>query len=213
MFYRGCKGINSNLYHGNFNNAYFRVMNILPCGAEVDVYVNGKLIVQNLNHKQVTPYWTVVPGKYNVKVYPRGERITPMLDTAIFIQQGYILNLVIMGYANKPKLFQVEEGVIRLQGAHPYIRFVNLSPTSQEIDIVIPDTMELFRNIRNEEATNYKTIPLGVYNFNACASGTNHLLATIRNVQLNPNSYYTVYVIKALGYANKLQMIVVNEPR
>ena len=213
MFYRGCKGINSNLYYGNFNNSYFRVMNILPCGADVDVYVNGKLMVQNLSHKQVSSYWAAMEGKYNVKVYPRGERVNPMLDTVILIQKGYILNLVIMGYTNKPKLFQVEEGVIRLQGRDPYVRFVNLSPTSQEMDIVILDKMELFRNIRNEEATNYKTIPSGVYTFNACASGTNHLLASIRNVQLNPNNYYTVYVIKALGTTNRLQMIMVNEPR
>jgi hypothetical protein len=188
-------------------------MNVLPCGADVDVYVNEKLMVQNLSHKQISSYWPAMEGKYNVKVYPRGERVNPMLDTVILIQKGYILNLVIMGYANKPKLFQVEEGVIRLEGKDPYVRFINLSPSSQEIDIVIPDTMELFRNLRNEEATNYKTIPSGVYTFNACASGTNHLLATIRNIQLEPNTYYTAYIIGGLGNIKRLEMVMLKEPR
>lgn len=213
MFYRGCKGINSNLYQGNNGVPYFRIMNGVYGGEDVDIYINGNLIVRRLKYKQISPYFSAVTGRYNIKVFPSGRTEKPYSEVNICLNGGQILNLAIVGIAGKVSIVAINEGALKITCGNTRIRFANLAYNIPDIDIVIPDITRLFRNIRNGEITDYTRVQPGTYTFNACESGTNHVLASLTNVNLSPNNYYTAYVLGVYGRAPRLEAILVSEPR
>ncbi len=194
-------------------NSYIRVFHASPNAPSVDVYANGNLIIKNLAYKQLSPYVPVIPGDYNIKVYPTGVTTNPVIDTTVNIPKNTIFNLAIIGKLPNISLLAIPEPIGQINFGRACIRFIHLSPTAPNVDIVLTDGTNVFNNVGFKDITDYACVPAGTYSFNIIPTGTTNVALTIPNVQLSANTFYTLYAIGDLKGNPPLEALLVTEPR
>ncbi|WP_411680281.1 DUF4397 domain-containing protein [Clostridium thailandense] len=192
----------------NNSNSYVRILQASPNTPAVDVYANDTLIAQNLTYKSFSPYSTFPSGNYNMKVYYTGQKTNPLIDAKVFIPPGNVFNIAIIGLLPNISFYGIPEPNGPQNFGRPCIRFINLSPTEQALDLTV-NGVKIFSNINYKDYTMYACIPAGEYTFRVYAAGTENLLSTISNAQLEANKYYSIY---ALG-VSPLETMLISEPR
>lgn len=192
----------------NQSNSYIRMLQASPNTPAVDVYANDILIAQNLIYKSFSPYSIFPSGNYNMKVYYTGQKTNPLIDAKVFIPPGNIFNISIIGLFPNISLYGIPEPNSPQNFGRPCIRFVNLSPTEQALDLTI-NGAKIFSNVNYKDYTVYACIPAGEYTFQVYAAGTDNMLSTISNAQLESNKYYSIY---ALG-VSPLETMLISEVR
>ena len=194
-------------------NSYIRVFHASPNAPAVDVYANENLIIKNLAYKQLSPYVPVIPGNYNIKVYPTGKTTNPVIDTTVNVPKNTIFNLAIIGKLSDISLYPIPEPIVNQNFGRACIRFIHLSPTAPKVDIVLTDGTKVFNNVGFKDITDYACIPVGTYSFNVIPTGTTNPVLTVPNVQLLANTYYTIYALGDVNGNPPLEALLVTESR
>lgn len=218
MPYCPCEHTKNNNYYSNRSelptpNSYIRAFHASPSTPAVDVYANGNLIIKNLAYKQLSPYVPVIPGTYNIKIYPAGTATNPVIDTTVNVPENTILNLAIIGKLPNLSIFPIPEPIVAQDFGRACIRFIHLSPTAPKVDISLTDGTKVFNNVGFKDITDYACIPAGTYSFNVIPSGTTNTILTIPNIQLASNNYYTLYALGDVNGNPPLEALLVTEPR
>lgn len=211
MFCCPCQFINSNFYRATPANSYIRVLNASPNTSSVDVYLDGKLIAQNLTYKSFSKYIPMGPGNHNIKIYPTGQLTNPLIDTMINLPPGFAFNLALIGYQPNLTLYAIPEPFNPQTFGTACIRFVHLSPTAPAVDITLTDGKKIFNNVKYEDFSVYACVPPGTYTLQVRSAGTNDILLTVPGVQLMPNKYYSIYAVGIPGGSPPLEALVVEE--
>lgn len=202
-----------NYYRESQNNSFIRVMHASPNAPAVDIYSNGKLIIQSLGYKQFTQYIPTPPGDYNIRIYPAGQTTNPVIDTTVVIPQNTVFNLTVIGKYPSIEIYTVPEPITAQSFGRACIRFIHLSPDASTVDITLQNGTKVFSGLGFKDITDYACIPSGTYSFQIKLSGTNGGVLTLQNLQLLPNNYYTVYIVGFVEQAPPVEVIPVLEPR
>ncbi len=194
-------------------NSYIRVFNAVPDSPAVDVYANGKLVATNLRYKQVSNYIPVAQGNYIISVYQAGEKTRPILSTNVYIPENYVANLVLIGSLSNMTVYPIPEPISPQAFGRACIRFANLSPSSKAYDVSLSDGTKIFNNIGYKFISDYACIPSGTYTFKVSDTGNNNAVVTIPDIQLQPNVYYTIYILGKPGEGAGLEGKLLLEQR
>lgn len=216
MSYYPCGSEKSYDYYRSENptpNSYIRVFHASPNAPSVDVYANGNLIIKDLAYKQLSPYVPVIPGNYNIKIYPTGKTTNPVIDTTLYIPKNTIFNVSIIGKLPDISLYPIPEPIASQNFGRACIRFIHLSPTAPKVDITLANGTKVFNNVGFKDITDYACIPPGTYSFNVIPTDTTNVVLTVPNVQLLANTYYTIYAIGNVNGTPPLEALLVTEPR
>ncbi|MBI6873216.1 DUF4397 domain-containing protein [Clostridium aciditolerans] len=213
MFYCPSADMTDYYYRANQINSYIRIFNASPNSPALDIYANGNLIVTNLAYKEFSQYIPVPPGNYNIKVYPSGQTTNPVIDSNINIPANTVFNIAIIGTFPNISLYTIQEPTTAQNFGRACIRFINLSPNSPAVDIKLSDGTKVFRNVGYKGITDYACIPPGTYTFIITLTDTEDIVLTVSNVNLEPNTYYTIYTVGLTGKSPALEAIVAPEPR
>ncbi|MFT8313632.1 MAG: DUF4397 domain-containing protein [Clostridium sp.] len=200
-------------YRESQTNSYIRFFNASPNSPALDIYVNNTLLVQNLPYKEFSLYFPATTGNYNIKIFPTGQNINPLLDADLYVAPNTISNLAIIGNAPNLSLYTIPEPVTAQNFGRPCVRFVHLSPDAPAVDLNLSIGTKVFSNITYKKITDYACLPSGTYTFTINATGSNNTLLTIPNVQLLPNTYYTIYVLGSTEASVPLSAVVTAEQR
>ncbi|WP_315115233.1 DUF4397 domain-containing protein [uncultured Clostridium sp.] len=204
---------NNRNYRVNGTNSHFRIFNASPNAGPVDVYVNDNPTIMNLAYKEVSRYIAGPPGNYNIKIYPAGQTTSPIINTTLPIPQDTIFNVALIGMPPNITLYPIPEPLRSENFGVPCIRFVHLSPNAPGMDVTFSDGSKIFSDVNYKDFTQYACIPSGTYTIQLRPSGTNNIVATIPNVKLDANNFYTIYAVGLSGGTPPLVGILVTEPR
>ncbi|KEI13825.1 hypothetical protein Z959_04945 [Clostridium novyi B str. ATCC 27606] len=188
--------------------SFIRLLHASPNAPAVDVYFNNQIITPNLKYKDFTQYMSILPGIYNIKVFPAGKLSSPIIDTRIKIPSNKILTLVIGNTLNNILVLPYEEAKLPIPPNNAYVKFVHLSPDTPNLDITLTNDTILFKNVGFEKATKYIPLKTGDYTIHAKPTGTNKVILTVPNIILKPNRFYTLYIIGNLNGNPPLQMLI-----
>ena len=213
MFYCPYANITNYSYRAMQMNSFIRLFHASPNAPAVDVYANGNLIVADLTYKELSPYLPVAPGNYNITVYPSGEMTNPVINTPVSIAENTIFNVAVIGTLPDISLFPIQEPITAQYSGSACVRFIHLSPNAPSVDIKLSDGTTVFNNVAYKNATTYACIPGGTYTFKVSPTGTDNVVLTVPNVNVNPNNYYSIYAVGLVGKSPALEAIVVPEPR
>ncbi|SHK29721.1 DUF4397 domain-containing protein [Paramaledivibacter caminithermalis] len=194
-------------------NSYVRLFHASPNAPAVDVYADGKPIAENFSYGKLSRYLPVVPGNYNIKIYPTGSTTNPVLDTDLYIPQRSIFNAAVIGELPNISLYPIPEPYYAQKFGRPCIRFIHLSPNAPAVDIILSDGSKIFSNIGYKDITDYVCVPAGTYTFEVRPTGSDDVVLTIPDVRLKSNSYYTIYAAGLVGEIPALDAILAPEPR
>lgn len=198
-------------YYRNPNPiSYIRVLHASPNAPAVDVYVNNVPTFRNIAYRNFSDYVSLPQGGlYNIKVFPVGTKVNPIINTNLFIPEGKIFTVAAIGEPSAISLFPIEDTPLKpiVQGKAS-LRFVHLSPDALNVDITLPNGTKLFSNVAYKGVTKYIPLNAGTYTLQARVAGTDKIVLTVPNISVSANKFYTVY---AVGFASKtpgLQVLI-----
>ncbi|MCD5322891.1 MULTISPECIES: DUF4397 domain-containing protein [Pontibacillus] len=177
--------------------SYIRVLHASPNAPNVDVYVNGQKLLQNVAFKQVSQYVPVMAGDYRIKITPTGKT-EAVLTKDIRVEPGQAYTVAAAGNVEELTLVPYVDDTTSVQG-QAKARFIHLSPDAPRVDIAVKGGDVLFPNVGFKEATNYVTLPPTQVDLEVRPAGTKQVVLTIPGVSLEGNNVYNAV---AVGYAN-----------
>jgi hypothetical protein len=188
--------------------SFLRVLHASPKSPAVDVYINDIQKAKNLAYADFTDYIEVITGNYNVKIYPAGNKTSPVLSKNIFVPPGKIYTVAAIGLLPNIDLLPIPETKITEPNNMAYVKFAHLSPNAPPVDISLPDGTILFKNISYKEFTDYIPVPAGTYTLEAKPTGTKTTVLYVPNIKLKSGRFYTVYAIGLVNGTPGLQALI-----
>ena len=80
--------------------AHVRFYNAAAIREPLDIYLNGRLVVSNLDYMNYTRYLHIIPGVYRLTIFRRTNPGVPIIDTGVQFRGGNSYTLTILGTAN-----------------------------------------------------------------------------------------------------------------
>ncbi len=188
--------------------SYARILHAAPNAPAVDVYANGTQIASNLPYTGFTEYLAIVPGQYNIKVYPAGQTNTPVINTSITVPPNSIYTVAAIGQLPNIELYPILEPIMAIPQGKVLVRAAHLSPNAPAVDVTLPDGTPLFTDVKYKDVTNYLAVDPGTYTLQVRLAGTDTVVLTIPNIQLHPNRFHTVDVVGLAGGTPGLQALI-----
>lgn len=188
--------------------SYIRVLHASPDAPAVDVYANGNIIARSLSYRQFTPYLPVLPGNYQINVFPAGAKENPIISTAVTVPSSFIATIAATGMLQSISLFTIPDLPTTKQPGKVNLRFVHLSPDTPRVDITLPNGTIVFNNVGYREITPYLAVDPGTYTLEARPAGTSQVVLYVPNIHLRPNNFYTVYAIGLSSGTPSLQVLI-----
>ncbi len=187
---------------------FLRVFHASPDAPAVDVYANGTVIATNLSYGRFTPYLPIPAGKYNIRVFPTGQTVNPVINTDVNIPSNTIITAAAINKLSEIELFPILDPSIPITPGMVNLRFGHLSPNAPAVDIVLPDGTKLFTNVKYKQITDYLPVSPGTYTVFVSPTGTEQSVLYVPNITLTGNRFYTIYAIGLVNENPPLQVVI-----
>lgn len=193
----------------NDNDAYMRVVHTATKSPHVDLYINDKLTVPDLRYREFTDYIKLPTGTYNIKVYPKNTKSTPLVDSNITLNPSTITTYAIYSQARKLSLHPVKESPLTspTQGKSK-IRIANLIENISPVDVYLSDGTLLYRNVSYKDITKYIELAPNTYIIDIKLADTDISMLYAPNMNLRGDNYYTLYLIGLINDYPEPQMLI-----
>lgn len=205
------------MYNNNTYNqrqmpmGYVRVIHTVPDAPNVDIYANDKLIVSNLAFGEYTDYLPVPEGNYKISLYVAGTKDAPVLTDMLTVDKNSILTVAAVGNLSDIEFRSISDADQVKKTGKAMIRFLHLSPNAPPVDITLPDGTVVFSNIPFKHITSYIDVMPMNYTLQVRVAGTDDVVLTVPNVNLDADKYYTVYAIGLVGKKPELQALLIQD--
>lgn len=80
--------------------AHVRFYNAAAIREPLDIYLNGRLVVSNLDYMNYTRYLHIIPGVYRLTVFRRTNPGVPIINSGVQFRGGNSYTLTILGTIN-----------------------------------------------------------------------------------------------------------------
>ncbi len=171
---------------------YVRFLNASANSPAFDIYVNDKLFASALSYKNFTEYFKGNMGEYNIKIYKAGDKKNIILQENVELFMNNIYTIAIIDISNGLTLNLIGDHLRNLDKNYAYIRFINLSPSLQNLDIVINNVL-VISDLEYGVESNYLKILPGTYNFKAISYG--ELVLENPRLVLDAGKIYSGYIV------------------
>lgn len=145
-----------------------------------------------------------VPSDIN-GVNPAGE-IDADIDESENLDTGFNPNQFNRVISDNSNLFR--NGTMSKMAPVARVRFIHLSPNAPGVDVVLLNGIKLFNDTKYKEATDYINVTPGIYTLQVRPTGSDMVLLTIPNINLETNQVYTIYAIGLVNGNPPLEAVI-----
>jgi hypothetical protein len=145
-------------------DATLRVVHASPGAPEVDVLLDGQILLQGLAYGTVTNYASITPQEHRLQVVPTGQTAdAAVVDETITAVPGQAYLLAVFGLLNDigGAVYDVDLSEIEPDTAR--VRMINFSPDAGELDLLETGGDEWFGNVGLGDASDYRDLAPGTY--------------------------------------------------
>ncbi|TDL82699.1 DUF4397 domain-containing protein [Peribacillus frigoritolerans] len=175
-----------------------RVIHASPDAPAVDIYVNGKLTLQNVKYKEISDYLQLPAGQYRVDIYAAGTTNRPVLSDMYMLLPGITYTIAAAGNLSSIRLVPFVDRTF-VPAGEASVKFVHLSPDAPSVDIAVKNGDVLFKDVPFLEATKNIKVAPGKVDLEVRVAGTDNVVLTVPKVQFKADTAYTIF---AVGFAN-----------
>lgn len=209
MYYKKICPQNPSIQHmKNPNLGCFRILHALPNGKNVDVYLNDKLILENLCYCSCTKYMPMCAENYKLSFYVTETKTSPIIVDLLKIHEDEMQTLTLIKSTNNANILTIIDDSMSIDPQISMIRFIHLSPNAPAVDITLPDGTILFETISYQQSTPYISVSPTSYTLQVREAGTSNILLTLTNVTLEPNKYYSVNAVGLFDGEPELEALI-----
>ncbi len=181
-------------------NSQVRIAHMSADAPAVDVRIDNETVAQNLEFGDVTDYLDVQEGDRQVSIVT-AENETTVLEAQLSVPANERLTVAAIGQVaenatEELRLVALSDARRAPTGANASVRLVHVSPDLGPVDVTVNRTGEvLFDDVTFGNATEYVTVPSGVYTLNVreAAEGNNGTLLSTHTESLQNQTVYSVF--------------------
>ncbi|WP_331232660.1 DUF4397 domain-containing protein [Natronorarus salvus] len=181
-------------------DALVSVAHLSPDAPDVDVYVDGDLVIEGLPFGQVTGYLELPADSYQIEVTATGDPETSVFDEEVDVPEGEFTIAAIGELEGENQEFEVV--VLEDDNSDPAegearVRAFHASPDAPNVDITVAATGDaLFEDVPFGEG-GYVDVPEGEYRLCIYAAGDRDDAVLGVPVELEAGTVYSAW---AIGY-------------
>lgn len=172
-----------------------RFLHAVGNAPNVDVYINGAIISENLAFSKLSQYNTLSSGDYDIEIFSTGTSDSPLLTRNITLSPGSSYTIPIVTVDNELYLFRIKDNEITNNNDSAFLRLINLSPNSPLLSLTSSNNNGLFDEAEYLETSRYYPLEEGVYNFKLIILPKESISKNIRNINLQSERFYTIYIL------------------
>ena len=197
-----------------------RVAHLSPDAPNVDVYVGGDPVLEDVAFGTFSDYLALEPGSYDVQVTAAGDQETVVFDETVELTEGSFTAAAIgeLGEANQPFEVSILEDDRSDPGEQARVRAVHASPDAPNVDITVAGSGDVLFGDVPFGAAGTATVPAGQYTLEVRPATENNdgdVVATF-DVEVEAGMVYTAAAVGYLDPANApadepFDLLVVND--
>jgi Domain of unknown function (DUF4397) len=189
------------------DEAFVRVIHASPDAPNVDVWVDGEIVLSDVPFTAVSDYLAVPAGTYNVQVTATGET-DPVIDADLTFDAGTSYTVAAIGSLADISATVLTDDRSTASG-QAKLRVFHASPSAPaSVDVAVTDGPTLVSGLAYPEATDYLTVDPGTYPLEIRAAGETDAALTLEATLMAGENYTAIAMD---GGAAGVQVIVATE--
>ncbi len=161
--------------------------------SSVDIYMNGgKINSTKFDYSKFSGYLNFTQGTSALQFTTQGTT-TKLAERTFSVEGGKAYSVYVINQGTQFDTWLLKDSSALVSTDSSRVRFINLSPDSPELDLVVSGTTSprLFGNHAYKTASQFKSIKANTYSFDIVkADGT--VLATVSGNILATGKYYSI---------------------
>lgn len=188
-----------------------RLLHAAAGAKAIDIYVDGNILATNLDFGEITSYQDISPGKHEFKIFATGKSTNPLFTDTYEIIPNEIVTMSAVLLESTLTLFALKDNPPKGIQSLAYLRFINFSPNSPLLTLSLPGGDTLFNGVEYLETTGFYPLSAGLYNFIMTATNDPSFKKFINDIQLEPDSDHTIFVIGLVDDKPQLGFLITDD--
>lgn len=177
-----------------------RVAHLSPDAPNVDVRIDGRIVLENVPFEAVTDYLEISAGEHRVRVTPTGGSVPVVVDTTVILEAGAAYTVAATGLLGeddlRPIVLQDDRSTTAGQAK---VRIVHASPDAPAVDVAVADGPMLVSSLPFRNESGYATVDPATYDLQVRPAGTQDVALSVPGVTFEASTNYTVFAIGQLS--------------
>jgi len=196
-----------------------RFVHVSPDAGPVDVYVDGKSVVENISYGTATEFTTVTDDKHQIQIVPAGQTTDDaLLDESYGFGTGQAYQLSILGMhaddndsGDDLALKRNDVDLTPLPAQQFRVRFIQAIPDMGGVTVKTGDGATLLDNADFTDTSDYTVVDSGKVDLTVTDSDGNALIDS-SGQEFKEGATYDVFVIGQKSDPATIQLLLVETP-
>ena len=191
--------------------SYVRVGHLSPNAPDVDVWVDGTVVLEDVSFAAFSGYLELPAGSHRIQVSPANATQPIVIDATVDLQMDTYYTVAATGLlANIGAAVLVDD--ITTDNGKAKIRFLHAGADAPNVDITLTDGTVLFDGIAFNEISGVLSTPGAGYDLQVRIAGTETVALSFGDVGLSNGTNYTVYAGGLLADGTLTAYVTVDDP-
>lgn len=191
--------------------AQLRVAHLSPDAPNVDVRLDGTIVLSNVPYGLVSNYLPVAAGSHRITVTPAGATAPVVIDATATLAANSAYTVAATGrLAAIQPLVLTDDRATSSSGAK--VRFVHTGPDAPAVDVAVTNGPVLFGNVAFRGTAGPAAVNAGSYDLEVRVAGTATVALRVPGVSFAAGRNYTVFAIGLLANESLTALPAVDAP-
>jgi len=175
--------------------SWIRVMHDSPDAPNVDVFVDGTPVFENVPYSTTTDYHVLAPGQHRVQIAATGKSAADsLIDTTVDLTQNKPYTVLAVDKVSAIKGQLLPDTSKGPQAGHARVRIFNAAADLGAVDIYPSGSPSPLLTDQYVGSADYVNIPAGTYTFNVTPAGSTQILLTSQQLKFEPGWIYSLVI-------------------
>ena len=177
--------------------SWMRVMHDSPDAPNVDVYVDGAPVLENVGYATTSNYHAVPSGQHRVQVAPAGTSIDDsVIDINVDLTRGKPYTVLALGKLANIKGELLADTSKTPPAGHARVRFIHAATDTGTVDIYPSGSSSPVLTDQYFGSADYINVPAGTYTFDATPAGSSEVVMTSQQLKFEPGWVYSLVLFQ-----------------
>lgn len=178
------------------NRGRVRAAHLSPDAPNVDVLVDGEVVLADVPFPTVSEFLELDSGSYEVDINAAGT-MTTVLNETLELAGGDVFTVAAVNYLGSIETLVIEDDLAAPEAGNAHLRVVHASPDAPNVDVLVGDEIVL-EDVPFKAVSDYLPLAAGEYNIKVNATGTATTVIDVTPT-LEDGAIYTVVAANELA--------------
>jgi len=177
--------------------SWIRVMHDSPDAPNVDVFVDGEPVFENVAYSTISNYRALASGQHRVQIAPAGKSVKDsLIDINVDLTHGKPYTVLALGKVTNIKGQLLPDTNKAPPAGDARVRFIHAATDIGTVDIYPSGSTVPVLTDQYFGSADYINIPAGTYTFDATPAGSAEIVMTSQPLKLEPGWVYSLVMFQ-----------------